>query len=215
MLLSLKPQYSDIQGLFSVFSNDYVIKMLALIFQKPDKCSSASELASILGIHVSTAKKHLELLHKFGFLTKKIANDRQGRPTYYTLKTDQVVILLDLKTLSGTVDYNISFPNVLIREKKGLYPRVQFIFGENKSIKSINIRKRTKAHRTRIQRLNLTDDESKFLEYLPHPTMEPCSLLELCERANITGLIRIRSIYNFVVKLQDLGILNCVEQTSK
>ena len=211
MLLSLKPKYSDIQGLFSVFSNDFVIKILALIFQKPDKCSSASELASILGIHVSTAKKNLELLHEHGFLTKKIANDQQGRPTYYTLKTDQVVILLDLKTLSETVEYNISFPNVLIREKKGIYPRIQFILSENKSIKFISIRKRTKAHRTRTQHLNLTNDESKFLEYLPHPTMEPCSLSDLCERANITGLIRMRSLYNFVVKLRDLGIIKCVE----
>ncbi len=212
MLLSLKPTYSDLRELFSVFSNDFVIKILTLIFQKPDKCSSASELASILGIHVSTAKKYLELLHEHGFISKKIANDQQGRPTYYTLKTDQVVILLDLKTLSETVDYNISVPNVLIREKKGNFPRVQFIFGENKNIESINIRKRTKAHRTRTQHLNLTDDESKFLEYLPHPTMEPCSLSELCERAKITGLIRIRSLYNFVLKLRDLGIIKYVEQ---
>ena len=103
MLLSLKPTYSDLRELFSVFSNDFVIKILTIIFQKPDKCSSASELASILGIHVSTAKKYLELLHEHGFISKKIANDQQGRPTYYTLKTDQVVILLDLKTLSKTV----------------------------------------------------------------------------------------------------------------
>jgi len=144
-------------------------------------------------------------------LTKKIADDQQGRPTYYTLKTDQVEILLDLKTLSETVDYNISVPNVLIREKKGIYPRIQFILSENKSIKFISIRKRTKAHRTRTQHLNLTNDESKFLEYLPHPTMEPCSLSDLCERANITGLIRMRSLYNFVVKLRDLGIIKCVE----
>jgi len=211
MLLSLKPKYSDIQGLFSVFSNDFVIKILALIFQKPDKCSSASELASILGFHISTAKKNLEILHELGVLTKKIADDQQGRPTYYTLKTDQVEILLDLKTLSETVDYNISVPNVLIREKKGIYPRIQFILSENKSIKFISIRKRTKAHRTRTQHLNLTSDESKFLEYLPHPTMEPCSLSDLCERANITGLIRMRSLYNFVVKLRDLGIIKCVE----
>lgn len=212
MFLSLKPSYSDLRELFSVFSNDFVIKILTLISQKPGKCSSASELASILGIHVSTAKKYLELLHEHGFMTKKIANDQQGRPTYYTLKTDQVVIFLDLKTLSETVDYNISVPNVLIREKKGIYPRVRFLYGENKEIKSIKIRKRTKAHRTRTQHLNLTDDESKFLKYIPHPTMEPCSLSDLCERAKITGMIRIRSIYNFVLKLRDLGIIMCVGQ---
>ena len=209
MLVLSKPTYPEFQELFS---NDSAVKILAVLFRMSNKRSSAAKLASILGIHISTAKKHLEALHKQGFLNKHTTKNQPGKPTYYTLKTDQNLILLDLNIIAKTVDFNIIIPNVFIREKKGLYPRIQFIFEKDRSIKTIKIRIRTKAHRTITRDLNLTEDEGKFLKYLPHPTMEPCSLVESCKNANITGSIRIKSIYNFVEKLTDIGIIEIIEE---
>ena len=208
MLVLSKPTYSEFQELFS---NDSAIKILAALFQMRKKRGSAAKLASILGIHITTAKKHLETLHKHGFLIKETVKNQPGKPTYYTIKTDQNLILLDLNILANTVDFNISIPNVVIRERKGLYPRIKFILKKDSNVKSIKIRTRTKAHRTIIRELNLTHHEGQFLKYLPHPTMKPCSLLELCKNANITGPIQIKSIYAFVEKLKDMGIIEIIE----
>ena len=207
MLASLKPTFPEFQELFS---NDSTLKILAAIFQMNKKKSSASELASILDIHITTAKKHLETLYNFGFLSKKTLIDKRGKPTYYSIKSDQTVILLDVNILSQTADFQISVPDILIREQLGLYPRVQFIYGKNSLIKSIKIRTRTKAHRTITRELELTANEGMFLKFLPHPTMEPKLLVEICKIAGITCSIQIRAIYNFVIKLRELNIIKCV-----
>ncbi len=206
MLSSLKPTFPEFQELFS---NDSTLKILAAIYQMNNKRSSASELASILGIHKTTAKKHLETLHSFGFLTKRTLNDKRGKPTYFSVKTEQTVILLDYEILSQTADFEVSIPDILIREEFGLFPRVQFIYGENSLIKSIKIRTRTKAKRAVTREIDVADIEGRFLKFLPHPTMEAKSLIELCEIAGITRSIQIRAIYNFVIKLKELNIIKC------
>jgi len=168
---------------------------------------SASDIASILGIHVSTTKKYLDLLTESLLLEKKAVPNKPGRPTFYTLKSKDINLKLDLDNMSQTFETKISIPNISIREKKGIYPQISLLMDNRGFVHGIKVRKKTKAQRYVTQKIELSNIESRFFRLIPHPTMEPESFYKLCDKAKIKDHVSQKTAYNFVQKLLKLGII--------
>jgi hypothetical protein len=195
-LISWIPSYSEFQELFF---NEFSLKILASLAQHENMRICAAELAAVLEIHISTAKKYLDLLHKYNFVDKELIATKPGKPTYYTLKTTDVKIILDFDKLSQSLQADYTISDIVIREKKGIYPQIKFVFGDEKIISAILIRKRTNTHRLITQRLELTTIESEFLKYLPFASMPPESFLKICNKAQVIVLLTL-NLFIFLLK---------------
>lgn len=201
---SWNPSYEEFQNLFS---NNYTLRILVSLTQLKNMRGSASDIASILDIHISTTKKYLDILNKFRLLEKEFEPTKQGKPTYYILKKKKVNISLDLIKMSRNFQKKISIKDILIRERKGIYPQVSFILTYRGSIQAIKIRKKTKAHRFRTHKIELSSVESRFMQFLPHPTMEPEHFFKICAKSQITDYVSLKIVNNFVQKLLKLEII--------
>ncbi len=208
-MLSWIPNYSEFQELFF---NEFSLKILVSLSQQENMKICAAELAAVLEIHISTAKKYLDLLHKYNFVDKELVSTKPGKPTYYTLKTRDLKVILDFDKLSRSLQTEYAISDIFIREKKGIYPKIKFVFGDEKIVSAILIRKQTNTHRLITQRLKLTTIESEFLKYLPFASMPPESFLEICKKAQVILPFSIKSLYNFVQKLKTLGIIEEIVQ---
>ncbi|MFX0017076.1 MAG: hypothetical protein ACFFB2_20400 [Promethearchaeota archaeon] len=200
-----KPNLTEFQELFS---NDIMLKVLVTLAQQKDMRSSASELALILNIHKSTAKKYLTLLQKYNFVKKKDYLTHQGKPSYYRLITKQIPIVLDVDTLSKDLQDELFIPDVKIREKRNIYPRITYVFGEEGRVEVIKVKKRTKAPKTITFKIKLSQKEGELIKILPHPTMDPESFLTICSKLNIKNKFTKKSLYLFILKLKKYGIID-------
>ena len=204
MQILWKPTYQEFQELLT---NEFVLKILVVLSKQENMRGCAANISTILGVHVSTAKKYLELLHKYQFVKEEFVPTQPGKPTYYTLKTTQIQIALDLNILSQSLQSEYSIPDLTIREKRDLYPRLTFTLDVEGMVKGIIFRKRTKARRNVTHRIELTTSESNFMKHLPLPTMQPESFLEICKKAQITDYFIKKSLFNFVQKMKKLGVI--------
>lgn len=210
MSISWKPLYDEFQ---SLFSNNYTLRILVSLSQLTNMRGCAADIASILDIHISTAKKYLDKLNSYHLLLKEVVPTQPGKPTYYALQTKQIHLTLDLDIMSQNFQSKSSIPDILIREKKGSYPQASFLFSNRRKVKTIKIRKRTKALRYVTHKIELSSAESRFMQFLPHPTMEPKSIIKICTKAQITDYFSQKSIFNFTQKLIKLGIIEEIRTT--
>jgi predicted transcriptional regulator len=190
-----------------LFSNDYTLRILVSLSQMKNMRGCAADIASILDIHNSTTKKYLDLLNRCHVVEKEIIPTMPGKPTFYTLHTKQINLNLDLDIMSRNFQSKSSIPDFLIREKKGNYPQVTFLLNNRGKVITIKVRKRTKAHGYITHNIDLSPTKSRFMDFLPHPTMEPESFYKICTKIQITDFISQKSLYNFVQKLIKLGII--------
>ena len=197
----------------SLFLNNFTLRILVALSQFENMCGSASDIASILGIHISTTKKYLELLTEYLLLEKKAVPNKPGRPTFYTLKSKDINLRLDLDNMSQNFHAKTSIPNISIREKKGIYPQISLFMDKRGFVHGIKIRKKTKAQRYVTQKIELSTIESRFFRLIPHPTMEPESFYKLCTKAKITDYVSQKMVFNFVQKLLKLGIIKEFHET--
>ena len=198
------PSYLDFQNLFS---NDFTLKILLLLHQKKDKSLIPTEIADILSIHVSTAKKYLELLFEHDLVSKNKLMDKPGRPTLYTLLTKDIQINLNLESLSGEINSNIDKYNPLIREKSIDKNRVAYKFTKDGLVDEIQVKKTTKAKKQIKISFQLSSVETQFMKYLPHPTKRPVAFLDLCTRARIFSITEIKIVEQFMKKLVKYDII--------
>lgn len=210
MQSSWETSYEEFQ---SLFLNNFTLRILLALSRLKNMCGSASEIASILGIHISTTKKYLDLLTEQFLLEKKAVPDKPGRPTYYTLKSKELNLNLDLERMSQNFQVTTSIPNIFIREKKGIYPKISLLMDKRGFVQSIKVRKKTKAQRYVTQKIELSSIESRFFRLIPHPTMEPESFDKLCIKAKITDHVSQKLVFNFVLKLLKLGIVKKFHET--
>ena len=208
------PNYFKFQ---EVFSNDYCLRILLLLFQKTKKNEKmcASDVSKILDMHVSTATKYLDLLCKYEFVNKDQIHDRPGKPTYYTSKSDVIAISLDLSHLAHDIQDNLdidAIQNPLIREKPNIQERVIYEFNDDGSITNFVIEKKTKARRIVRRKIGLSRNESAFMKYLPHPTMESEPFLDICKKANLSDFYTIKGTISFLKKLKKYDIIEIEDQ---
>ncbi len=199
-----KPAYQDFQNLFT---NEKTLKILVILHKYRNKTASASDIAKILDVHISTAQKYLEILHDYQLVDKKTAAHKPGKPTYYTLTTGELTINLDMAHLSSTLEEDETIPNPVIREKVFSQRKINYILDENNFIREITWIQRAKDGRRVKRGIILSDAEIQFMKYLPHPTMQPEPFLEICEKGQITDYFTVKSLLLFVRKLQELDII--------
>ncbi|MFX0209213.1 MAG: hypothetical protein ACFFDT_24730, partial [Candidatus Hodarchaeota archaeon] len=195
-----KLDYSTFQQLFA---NEYSLKILSLLFQKSNSLCAA-DVSKLLDIHISTAKKYLDLLAENNFLNGEKYLQKPGKPTYYSLLVDRINISLELSHLAETMDVPAvteNIPNPQIRENTNLPPRAQFLLDAKDMVTEISVKVQTKAKKTIAHKIILNVTESQFLKYIPHPTMEPEHFLDICGKAGISDYYSIKEAYIFAEKL--------------
>ena len=201
-----------IQEFKELFSNDHILTAMVLLNKKTTKNITPTELSDLLKIHITTAKKYLELLTKYGFTTKQVFTDKLGRPSVYTLTTATLSIELSLDEESEFQQIEMDFWNPMIREPIGIDERATYVLDSEGITQAIKIKLKTKAKRLVTFTLELDDKEKKFMKYLPFPTDDPKSLIKICNYANITSPIDIKSIENFVRKLLKYKLIEIVQE---
>ena len=139
-----------------LFNNEYVLNIMVVLSKKTDKSITPTELSDVLQIHISTAKKYLEILAKYNFASKEILTDKLGRPTVYTLKTSRIDISLAFENDSFNENLDVEIWNPLIREVKGIEKLANYEFDSNQLIKEIKVKTKTKARRFVTQTIELS-----------------------------------------------------------
>ncbi|MFX1507896.1 MAG: hypothetical protein ACFFDC_17555 [Promethearchaeota archaeon] len=199
--------YSSFQQLFA---NEYSLKILSLLFQKSNKLCAA-DVSKLLDIHISTAKKYLDLLAENNFLRGEKYLQKPGKPTYYSLLVDRINISLELSHLAETMDVPTvteNIPNPKIRENTNLPPRAQFLLDTKDMVTEISVKVQTKAKKTIARKIILNETEGQFLKYIPHPTMQPEHFLDICTKAGISDYYSIKEAYLFTEKLAKYDLIH-------
>jgi predicted transcriptional regulator len=205
-LITWKPDYQDFQD---IFSNENALRILALLSQyKQQYC--AADITKLLDIHISTAKKYLDLFHEHNFIDKQIFPRKAGKPTYFMPKADQITITLDMDRIARSMIEKLedrSLSNPIIREKAYLEPRITYDVDSKGLIRQLTVKMQTKANRFVKQKVELSQTESQFMKYLPHPTMEFKPFLQVCRRAKLVNYLEIKLLLSFVEKMKKMGII--------
>jgi len=202
--------YSSFQQLFA---NEYCLRILGLFFQKKGNLCAA-DISKLLDIHISTAKKYLDLLAENNILGSEKYPHKPGKPTFYTLLVDNINISLDLSQIAQTMDVppvTENIPNPQVRESVNLSPRVHFHLDTKDMVNKIAVKVRTKAKKTIAHTIVLNETESQFMKYLPHPTMKPEFFLDICLKAGISDYYSIKEVYLFAEKLLKYEIIHFYE----
>ncbi len=192
-----------------MFSNDYTLKILAILSQQSQKLCAA-DVARILEIHISTAKKYLDLLFDYQFIDRELIPDKPGKPTYYSAKSTKIDITINIDAIAQEINKESqkdALPNLYMRETPNLQPRITYVFNKTGLVEAIIIKRRTKAKRIVKQKLTLNMAESAFMKYLPHPSMQAERFLTICERAQLKNYFTIKGLIPFVEKLKKYEII--------
>jgi len=185
----------------SIISKDYAEEFFKLLAIYQD--ISASEAASRLNLHISTAQDFLEGLHSQGIVSKKGVTDKKRPYFRYSLKKKGVTIKIDFTTLYDKLDHQNRL-KWLIREKKNS-GAIFKTFSKSDFISSIHLF--TGVGRTRTERkINLTKNQGNFLYYLPFPTEPFLSVADIIKKAKIEEL-RIPEVLDIIDTLLDHKII--------
>jgi len=164
----------------SIISKEYAGDFFKLLVIYKD--ISASEAASRLNLHISTAQDFLEGLFAQGIVTKREAFEKKRPYFRYSLKKKKVTLSVDLGALYDN-QHHLDRLKWRIREKKNsgaifktfsrssFLSSVHFFFGEGRS--------RTE------KKITLTKNQGQFLFYLPFPTEPFLSAADIIKKARI------------------------------
>ena len=201
----------SIQQFKELFTNEYIPNIMVIMNTTFDKSITPTELSDILEIHVTTAKKYLELLVKYNFATKKVLTKKLGRPSLYTLTTNKILISLSLDEDSTIDEINIEIWNPTIREIKNIDEIANYIQDKDGLIEEIKVKIKTKAKRYVTLGIKLSKKEQQFMKYLPFSTAEPKSLIKVCQKAGIETIVEMKSIETFVRKIKSYNLIEIIE----
>ena len=190
-----------IQEFKELFANNYILDVLSILSAKNDKSITPMELSDLLEIHVTTAKKYLELLTKYDFTSKIILKNKLGRPSVYTLIKETIEIKFSLTNNFLEDDLILDIWNPVIRESVNIDEIAEYRFDSDILVNEIKVKIRTKAKKDIPIILKLDKNESLFMKYLPPPQSDPKSLIKICNSANISSNIDMKLIENFARKL--------------
>jgi len=164
----------------SIISKDYAEDFFRLLVVYQD--ISASEAASRLNLHISTAQDFLEGLTTQGIVSKKEAVEKKRPYFRFSLKKRSLTITVDFATLYDKQAYQDRL-KWHIREKKNS-GAVFKAFSKTDSISSVHFytgKGRIRAER----RISLTRNQGNFLHFLPFPTEPYLSVADIIKKAKI------------------------------
>jgi len=164
----------------SIISKDYAENFFKLLVIYQD--ISASEAASRLNLHISTAQDFLEGLNSQGIVSKKEAIEKKRPYFRYSLKKKSVTITIDFVAPYDKQDHQDRL-KWHIREKKNS-GAIFKTFSKTDFISTVHFF--TGKGRTRIERkISLTRNQGNFLHYLPFPTEPFLSVVNIIKKAKI------------------------------
>lgn len=160
-------------------SKDFARPMFELLVNYQD--ISASEAASRLNLHITTAQEFLEAMTELDIVTKREVT--QGKRPYfrYSLKKQVVSMEIDLAQIEKKTPGG--FTSRMFRERKDCGANFSTARGGS-SISSVTVW--TGEGRERKQRrINLTSSQGRFLYHLPFPDGKPLSIIEIMRKADV------------------------------
>lgn len=188
-------------------SKDYAEDFFELLVNYRD--ISASEAASRLNLHISTAQEFLEAMVSLDILDKKEVSEKKRPYFRYALITQKITMDIDLAGIKKNQSDNILTKR--IRERKDAGARFSVARG-NQSISAVAIW--TGEGRDRKERkINLTAPQGRFLYHLPFPTAEFLSISEIMRRADVDDG-HWPEIMDIVELLQKYGVIETQATTS-
>ncbi len=143
---------------------------------------SASEAASRLNLHISTAQDFLEGLIAQDIVSKREVFEKKRPYFRYTLKKKKVTLSVDLKTLYDNQAQQERL-KWKIREKKDS-GTIFKTFSKSNYISSVHFF--IGQGRSRLEnKITLTKNQGQFLFYLPFPTEPYLSVASIVKKAQI------------------------------
>jgi predicted transcriptional regulator len=172
--------FKTVSQLGSIISKDYAEDFFKLLVIYRD--ISASEAASRLNLHISTAQDFLEGLNSQGIVTKKEAIEKKRPYFRYSLKKKSVSITIEFAALYDQQDHQDRL-KWHIREKKNS-GAIFKTFSKTDFISAVHFF--TGQGRARIEKkISLTRNQGNFLHYLPFPTEPLSSVADIIKKAKI------------------------------
>jgi len=160
-------------------SKDFAEPMFELLVNYRD--ISASEAASRLNLHITTAQEFLEAMSELDIVTKREVTEGKRPYFRYSLKKQVVAMEIDLTQIERKPPGD--FTARMLRERKDSGANFTTARGGG-SISSVTIW--TGAGRERKQRrINLTSSQGRFMYHLPFPDGKPLSIIEIMRKADV------------------------------
>ncbi len=185
----------------SLISKDYAESFFKLLVIYKD--ISASEAASRLNLHISTAQDFLEGLNSMGIVTKKEASEKKRPYFRYSLKKKSMTIIIDFAALYDEQTHKERL-KWRIRERKNS-GAIFKTFSKTDYISAVHFF--SGKGRTRTERkISMTQNQGKFLHNLPFPTEPYLSVADIIEKAKIEEP-NIPEILDIVDSLLEHGII--------
>jgi predicted transcriptional regulator len=160
-------------------SKEYAESFFKLLVDYRD--ISASEAASRLNIHISTAQEFLEAMTSLGLVGKKEVYEGKRPYFRYSLQTNRITIDIDLSSARRIQSSEEAAAK--IREARNANARFSTARG-GRSISSIAVWTGTGRDRAE-RRINLTAAQGLFLYHLPFPDGEPLTVAEIMKNADV------------------------------
>ena len=172
--------FEDLSRLSSLLSKNYSRDLFRLLVVYRN--ISASEAASRLELHIKTVQDFLETLVRLDIAARQEARDRRRPYFRYTLKSQELVLRLNLRELTDRGD-SVDVLNWKIRERKNS----QVIFKTAPGSTTIStVYLFTGQGRNRTERkIMLTPCQGQFLFHLPFPTQPFKAILDISILAGI------------------------------
>lgn len=191
----------------ALFSKSFAKDLLRLLVVYRD--ISASEAASRLNLHIKTAQDFLEGLTSLSIVSKVEVTEKK-RPYYrYSLIEDTIHMRFDLRQLRNIREGSGSMKTRLIREKK----KAECTFrtaSRGDRISTITLFSGSSRNREE-RKIILTENQGKFLYYLPFPTEDPRSIQDILKRAKIDTVYE-EEILDIVNFLSDRGVIEFFQE---
>jgi predicted transcriptional regulator len=163
----------------SILAKDYAQDFFELLVNYQD--ISASEAASRLGLHIRTAQDFLDTLADLEIVGKREAQERKRPYFRYTLQTHRIELQLDLDTL--VTQHNPADLARRVREKARSGANFSLARGGG-AISHVSLW-RGEGRDRKETRINLTQDQGRFLFHLPFPNAAPLSVADILRVAGI------------------------------
>ena len=193
-----QPDFQALARLSALLSKSFAADIFRLLLAYSS--ISASEAASRLNLHIKTAQDFLEGLEKQGVISRREVSEKK-RPYYrYTLEQDFLRIEFDLNRLKPTPKPSDQDERMLIREKKnaGAVFKTSPKTGALTALTFYTGRGRSRTER----RVQLTENQGRFLFHLPFPTEKGLSVRAILDRAGIDAAFEpeVRDLVGFLIE---------------
>lgn len=183
----------------SIISREYAENLFKLLVMY--KNISASEAASRLDIHISTAQDFLEGLYSHGILQRKEVIEKKRPYFRYSLKKKSMTITIDFASLYDKQSY-LERLRWQIREKKNS-GAIFKTFGKTDFVSNVHFF-RGKGRTKNEKKISLTTNQGMFLHHLPFPTEPFLSVSDIIKKAKIdeSNIPEILDIVNTLIENQ-------------